>query len=216
VGRSPISRLIKVRVNDRFYYVKTYISGGKRLRRFIGRSRARAEWENLMFFGKLGIPTAKLVAYGQEMRWGIFMRGSLVTEELKETRDLAALAREQSPYLNDRNWVRQVGRQLADYTKRLHNKGFVHTDLKWRNLLVSHGDEPRLFFIDCPQGRKRVGYFFGRGVIKDLACLDRVAKNQLTRTERLWFFKAYCGHSKLSKADKKLIRKVLSFFSGRE
>jgi tRNA A-37 threonylcarbamoyl transferase component Bud32 len=216
VTHSPISRLIKVKIEDRFYYVKLYTGGGKRLRRYVGRSRVRGEWENLLFFMKLGIPTANLVAYGHELRWGLFKRGALITEALPDTTEMAGLAREDSPLLKNRAWIRQVARQTADFTRRLHDKGFIHNDLKWRNILVTCGEKPRVFFIDCPLGKTLFGLKWRRGIAKDLACLDKVAKQSLSRTTRLWFYKIYSGHEKLTKVDKLTIRKVLAFFNGRE
>ncbi len=53
-------------------------------------------------------------------------------------------------------------------------------------------------------------------IIKDLACLDKVAKYQLPRSVRLRFFLQYRGHSKLTPADKKMLRRILGFFAGRE
>ncbi len=216
VTRSPDSHVIKVRIEDRFYYVKRYSRGGKRLRRFIGRSRVRAEWENLSFFSQLGIPIPRIVAYGQELRWGLFRRGALITEELENTIDMAALAKSHSPLLKNKNWFAQASRQIANFTKRLHDNRFIHYDLKWRNILVTKGIPPQVFLIDCPLGRKWSGPILQRGIIKDLACLDKVAKNYLSRTARLRFFMSYRDHSKLTKVDKLLINKVLVFFSGRE
>ena len=216
ITSSPISRVIKVASGGRFFYVKTYSRGGKRLRRFLGRSRARAEWENLLFFEQIGIPTPNIVAYGQKTWYGIIKHGALITEELPNTIDMAAMAQEQSPLLKDRRWVKQVAIQLADFTKRLHDSGFVHVDLKWRNILVTRGEKPRLFFIDCPLGHKSFGFRLRRGIIKDLACLDKIAKLHISRSDRLFFSKSYNDRNKLDKADKRQIKKVLSFFSGRQ
>ena len=60
-----MSRLVRYRDGDDYYYIKTYTSRGRWLRRFIGRSRTRAEWENVQAFVAMGIPTADLVAYGE-------------------------------------------------------------------------------------------------------------------------------------------------------
>jgi len=215
-SRGPIGRVTKTKVADRFYFIKRYGRGGSRLRRYIGKSRLRSEWENLLFFSHLDIPTAEIVAYGQKYRWGLFYRGALITEELKDTIDLAALAKNKSPLLKNRDWVRQVIQQVADFTKRLHDKGFIHYDLKWRNILVNNERKPQVFFIDCPVGKKCFGPMLRRGIIKDLACLDKIAKYQMSRTDRLRFYKAYSGHNRLTRRDKRLIKKVLVFFSGRE
>ncbi|MNF03998.1 hypothetical protein D3C80_2034180 [compost metagenome] len=64
------------------YYVKRYWAAGKGLRRWLGRSRVKAEWQNLKYFTQWGIPTAPVVGWGQERRAGAFHRGALITREL--------------------------------------------------------------------------------------------------------------------------------------
>ena len=53
-------------------------------------------------------------------------------------------------------------------------------------------------------------------IVKDLACLDKVAKYNLTRTQRLRFYLDYAQQNRLSTMDKQRIRRILGFFSGRE
>lgn len=211
-----ISRVIRVQLEDTRYFVKMYWGAGKKLRRYIGRTRIRGEWENLKYFQQAGVATAPIVAYGQEYDRGVFKRGALITEELKGTEDLANLAADDSPLLRDRAWVRSVADQVADFARRLHELGFVHTDMKWRNIMVTPEADPKVFFIDCPSGREIPGPLLARGVIKDLACLDKVAKYALTSTDRMYFYKRYAQVGKLAAADKDRIRRILKFFEGRE
>jgi len=65
-------------------------------------------------------------------------------------------------------------------------------------------------------GRFWWGSFLRYRIVKDLACLDKVAKYCLTHTQRLRFYLTYAGHSRLNKADKQRIRRVIDFFRGRE
>jgi hypothetical protein len=53
-------------------------------------------------------------------------------------------------------------------------------------------------------------------MIKDLACLDKVAKYHLSRTQRLRFYLQYRGRERLSTADKRRVRGIVKFFEGRE
>jgi hypothetical protein len=53
-------------------------------------------------------------------------------------------------------------------------------------------------------------------IVKDLACLDKLAKYHLSRTQRLRFYLDYAQKKRLDDADKRRIRKVLRFFEGRE
>jgi len=210
----PLSEVLRIEHAGIRYYVKRYWGAGKGLRRWIGRPRVKAEWQNLKSFSKWGIPTAPLVGWGLERRCGLFHRGALITRELERTADMAALALRDDPRLDDAAWVDGVSRQLARATRAMHDHHFAHNDLKWRNLLVN--DEGELFLIDCPTGAFWFGPFLRRRITKDLACLDKVAKYQLSRTQRLRFYLQYRGRQRLNVADKRRIRQIIGFFEGRE
>lgn len=210
----PLSEVIRIERQGVRYYVKRYWGGGKGLRRYIGRPRVKAEWQNLKYFAKWGVPTAPIVAFGLERQFGRFVRGALITRELSNSEDLGLLANNDDPRLQDPRWVDTVSRQLARATRILHEHHFTHNDLKWRNLLVN--DRVELFLIDCPTGTFWWGPLLRYRIIKDLACLDKVAKYKLSRTQRLRFYLQYRGRSGLSVADKQRIRRVVGFFEGRE
>ncbi len=212
--RDPLSEVIRVEVDGVRYYVKRYWGAGKGVRRYLGRPRVKAEWQNLKHFARWGIPTATVVGWGLERSGGAFLRGALITRELPNTHDLAWLANNHDPRLRDRRWVDGVSRQLAAATRILHDHSFAHNDLKWRNLLVD--DRGELFFIDCPGGTFWRGALLRRRIVKDLACLDKVAKYALSRTQRLHFYLRYAGVTRLGTSDKQRIRQVLTYFEGRE
>lgn len=214
ITRDPLSEVIRVERAGVRYYVKRYWGAGKGLRRYVGRPRVKAEWQNLKHFDKWGIATAVIVAYGLERKLGAFVRGALITRELQGTEDLAALALRNDPRLADRQWVAAISQQLAQATRTLHDQHFTHNDLKWRNLLVNA--QAQLFFIDCPSGSFWWGPVLSYRIVKDLACLDKVAKLQLSRTQRLRFYLQYCRRARLNSADKKRVGKILDFFEGRE
>jgi hypothetical protein len=212
--KDPLSEVIRVEREGVRYYVKRYWAAGKGLRRLVGRPRVKAEWQNLKYFAKWGIPTASIVAFGLERQFGCFMRGALITRELDNTEDLALLAKRDDPRLCDRGWVDVVSRQLARATRTLHDRHFAHNDLKWRNLLVN--DKAELFFIDCPTGSLWWGPLLRYRIVKDLACLDKVAKYKLSRSQRLRFYLQYVDRQQLNIGDKRRIRGIVNFFEGRE
>lgn len=214
VSRDKISMVRKVSVNNVIYYVKIYWRNGNGARKYLGRGRLQGEWENLCFFSSLGINTPRIVAYGQTFKNGIFVHGVLVTEEVEFSQDLLTLTKDNPRLLHDRDWLKVVMQQVADYTRRLHDCGFVHWDLKWRNILVSYDyiKQPKVYFFDCPLGKKRVGWFSKRGAIKDIACLDKVAQKVLSRTSRLRFYLYYAKNCSLSGEHKRKINKIINFF----
>ena len=84
------------------------------------------------------------------------------------------------------------------------------------DLLVDEADTPRLYLIDCPSGEFWWGPFLRYRIVKDLACLDKVAKYHLSRTQRLRFYLDYAQKTRLDASDKKRLRHILRFFAGRE
>ncbi len=214
ITHDPLSDVIRIELDGLGYYVKRYHGAGKGIRRFIGRPRVKAEWQNLKYFAAWGVPTAPIAAYGLERKVGAFARGALITQEIIGTVDMSRLAASGDARLRDRGWVDDVSRQLARATRTLHDHHFTHNDLKWRNLLVD--EERRLFFIDCPTGAFWWGPFLRYRIIKDLACLDKVAKYHLSRTQRLRFYLQYRRRDRLSDSDKRRIVQIVRYFEGRE
>jgi len=214
ITQDPLSNVIRVERDGVRFYVKRYHGAGKGLRRFVGRPRVKAEWQNLKLFAKWGIPTAEIVAFGLERRGGSFVRGAMITRELPDTENLWMLAYLKDPRLRDRAWVDHISRQLARSTRLMHEHRFTHNDLKWRNLLVN--DQGELFFIDCPTGAFWFGPPLRYRIIKDLACLDKLGKVELSRSQRLRFYLQYRDKPRLERDDKRQIARVLAFFRGRE
>lgn len=215
ITRDSESELIRVERSGVQYYVKRYRSNGTAWRAWLPRPRVMAEWQNLQHFADWGIPTAEVVAYGMERKsFGRFGRGAMITRELPDTEDLAMLACRQDARLKDAGWVKRVSRRIADFTRVMHEHRFVHNDLKWRNILVD-GQE-HAFLIDCPTGGFWWGPLLQYRIIKDLACLDKVGKYQLSRCQRLRFYLHYVQRDRLTVTDKKRIAKIVHFFAGRE
>ena len=215
VALDSMTRTLRVEVNGLNYYVKRYSGLGKKpLRRWLSTPRVQMEWENLRHFAHWGIPTARITGFGQETEAGRFLRGALITHEIPDTIDLARLARSGDLRMKSRRWWDGISRQVADITRGLHARRFVHGDLKWRNLLVDKSDHVHL--IDCPSGSFWWPPFLEYRIIKDLACLDKLASRHLSRTQRLRFYLDYAHGKRLDSADKRRIRKVVAFFVGRD
>ena len=214
ITRDPLSDVIRVERAGVRYYVKRYHSAGKGLRRYLGRPRVKAEWQNLRLFAQWGIPTAQIVAWGLTRQAGAFVRGALITRELVGAENLWVLDYLQDPRMRDPLWINALSLQLARATRCMHMHSFAHNDLKWRNLLVN--EQAELFLIDCPTGSFWWGPFLRYRIVKDLACLDKVAVRVLSRSQRLRFYLQYLGRERLEAADKQQVRRIVKFFEGRE
>lgn len=217
LGHDPLSNVLRLDDGNVAYYVKRYHRAAKNpLRRWLGIPRVVREWRNLLLFERWQIRTAELVAYGQERRFGGFVRGALVTLGIPATSDLAELALTGDPRLHNRHWVAAISRQLAQFTRSMHRQGFTHNDLKWRNILVDNQMPPCIYLIDCPNGAFWAGPQLSTRIVKDLACLDKVARHCLSATQRLRFYLDYAQCTRLGTADKNRIRAIVHYFKGRE
>jgi tRNA A-37 threonylcarbamoyl transferase component Bud32 len=217
ICKSPLSQVYKITIDNKNYYLKKYNISRKLFQRYLGQSKVQSEWENLFWFKALGIPAATIVAYGQEKKGWITHRGILITEELVNTLDLMKISQQLPQLLLQKEWVKQVSHQVAEVARIMHANQFAHNDFKWRNIMVDiKSDFPQIYLIDCPSGMKWYPPFLEYRIIKDLACLDKKAKYILSKKQRLSFYKDYAQCHKLSRKDKKRIRKILSFFHNRE
>jgi tRNA A-37 threonylcarbamoyl transferase component Bud32 len=194
---------------DKTYFIKRYTSAGKGLRAHLGRSRVRAEWENLQFFWHLNIPCPKLISYGEERSLlNGYIAGAYVMQALPNVVPLNSV--EQYPALiQDRDWRFELIYQTARYLKTLHEEGFIHGDLYWRNILVSLQDKPIVYLIDCPMGKFYFGPQLSYQKIRDLACLAKGTHQYFSRTDLLRFFLAYRGHERLTDADKVMLNRMM-------
>ena len=211
-----MSDVIYVQSEQDGYYIKRYTSAGKGVRRWLGRPRLHGEWENLQYFEYWGVPAAEVIAFGSERDGLFFKRGAVITAELPNTEDLAELAKNNDPRLNDPAWVTSISKQIAHCARVMHSQRFAHGDFKWRNILVGQNNPPDVFLIDCPDGKFWIPPFLQYRKNKDIACLDKVAKKVLSRTQRLRFYLDYIGQQRLTKKDKRHLRHILRFFKGRE
>jgi RIO-like serine/threonine protein kinase len=223
---SPLCTVYKLPMSGKNYYIKKYTvplynrkfkTFVKKVQMLLGQSKAKSEWENLVWFHQQNIPAAKVVAYGRETRAWVSKKAVLITEELIDTTDLVEISENLPEKIQDRIWFKNVSHQVAQITRSLHQKNFIHNDLKWRNIMVDiKADFPKLFLIDCPSGQKFYWPFLQYRIIKDLACLDKRAKYNISNTQRLAFYKDYSQCKKLTAQHKKQIHKILKFFHNRE
>lgn len=179
-------------------------------------SKAWREFDNYVLFERLGIPCVQRVACGEVRDWFGRLRAAFiltVAVPAAVTLEAHMLQLRRSPPEASRAERAALFRQLAAMTRRLHEAGFFHNDLYWRNVLVTHGPDgsPALWWIDCPRGG-RLGWLAGRRrQIKDLAALDLSAAELCARTERLRFLEDYLSLDKLDARARQLAREILEY-----
>jgi hypothetical protein len=199
-------------------FLKQYCYPGPSGRFWLRASKARREFESYAVFEQLGVRCAQRIACGESRDWlGRLRHAFILTRAVPNAGTLleylgrpGSTGGEACP-----PEIRQVlRRQLAAMTRRIHEAGFFHNDLYWRNVLVevAPAQPPQLCWIDCPRGSfARWSTSRQRRRIKDLAALDRSAVELCSRAERLRFMKDYLGQPKLDASQKKLIREIVNY-----
>ena len=186
---------------------------------FIGRrSKARCEYENYAVFKRLGIPAPERVAIGEERDiLGRLLRTFIVTRAVPNAMTLTEFVEKHCPHrrtLEMRKLRFAICRRLAELTRRMHDAGFFHRDLVWRNVLVTWlpPSPPELWWIDCPRGRFTHRTFL-RGIrrLRDLASLGKSAVRWCTAGERIHFMRIYLGKDHLDSEAKALILREMEY-----
>lgn len=190
ITQDSISILKRAIVDNKTYYIKHYTAAGKRWQRFFGKSRGRTEYENLLYFTHLGIPTLTVAQFFEKRFHMLAKQTVIITAERENTADLLSIARSQSSHWQEASWRRQVLEQVAQYARKLHQQGFSHWDLHWRNILISLTEQPVVYFMDCPKGKK---HYLRRQycIQRDLRCFARHMKDHLTQEEINYFHHCY-------------------------
>jgi hypothetical protein len=178
---------------------------------FFRRSKVKREYCFLHQLQVSGVAAAIPVAYGEQRAARWLRRSFLITEEIPEPLPLDQFITRTLPGLPEpdrRRAHRALIKHLAAWLRGFHDKGFVHHDLYWRNLVLSRGCWDRVTVIDAPKGRRWWPGEQMRCRAQDLATLDAPAPLYFRRTERLRFLLCYLGEPRLSPRAKSLARAV--------
>lgn len=213
-SRTTESVFIPCMGNDTGFFVKrySYPTWKKRVRgtfrgTFFGIHRGEAEAHALNAMRGLGIAGVRPVAYGSQ-RIGRFLAACfLITEAVPHSENLTSYVQRvlRGEYELTLKQRRQHIRQLASQIAHMHEQGFAHGRLFWRNILIRRtpdGDAD-YFFLDSepPKGLERIGRG-GRWWLWEIAKLATSALPFTSLADRLYFLKCYLGklpkHSELS------------------
>lgn len=161
-------------------------------------SDARQELKNIRAIVKLGIPTMKPAAWGEERKRFLRRRSFLVTESLGNLERLEnyVTRRFAKPLSQkEREEKRRLIVAVAQMACRLHDAGLFHHDFYCGHILVkeNRGADPTLYLIDLQRVRPHT-WRQRRWRTKDLSALDYTADpHAISRSDRLRFFWAYLG-----------------------
>lgn len=175
------------------------------------RSLSSCELEPTLYLSAASINVPAVVAFGWQ--WGtVFERRSfIITRAIPHAESLERklplyVTDPQTPH--DRSLCKDFFTRLAAFIRKFHNTGYRHRDLYLSHIFSD--DAAEFHLIDLARAfQPRV--FAERFRTKDIAQLHYSAPAQyFSNTDRLRFYLAYIGHTRLTKDDKRFIRKVIT------
>lgn len=180
---------------------------------FLGRHRAQVESGLLTAMRLRGVPAVRPVACGARRRGHFVTASILITEETPGACNLTCFAcdlKDGRRQLAPRE-RQAAARKLAREVAILHDSGFAHGQLFWRNILVrsNPAEGHDFFFLDPrPLRTKQYTYRGARMTRDELAQLMVSSMAFTTRSERLRFLRNYLGEKRLTPGGKALAREV--------
>lgn len=181
---------------------------------FFKASRARSEYRALTAMRRLGIHAVRPIAFG-ERRVLHFVRSCfLITEAVPEAMSLVSFIR---TFANHEDAARtrrarlEILTSLARQVRHMHEMGFVHRDLFWRNVLIRPLPDDRFefYFLDATVGRRiRIPQRRQDSIVHDIAALGVLAPRFCSKSDQMRFLLEYLGADRLEPEDRRWLRHV--------
>ena len=205
-GRQETFTVFTLDVDDGFrVYLKRFRPSRPSAWFIVRRSRQRREAESAQILARLGVPTAEVVAAGEQRTCGCVSEAFVATKEITDARPLPEVLQT----LETRADRLALVGNLAAIVRRMHDGDYVDHDLYFRNVLVRGAAAGRceLYIIDSPRGG-RPWCCLRRKKLRDLATLNRDARGVVSRTDRVRFIMTYLGKDRLDRGDRDLCRRI--------
>ncbi len=181
---------------------------------FFKASRARNEYRTLLLMRQLGIHAVRPIAFG-ERRVAHFLRSCfLITEAVPDAMSLSSFIRAFSHRCHGPKAIRvrrEILTSLARQIRRMHESGFVHRDLFWRNVLIRSLPDGlfEFHFLDASVGKRiRMQQWRQDSIVRDIAAMGVLAPEFCTKAEQLRFLQAYLETDRLRTEDRRWLREV--------
>lgn len=180
---------------------------------FFRNSRARNEYRTLMLMRKLGIQAVRPVAYGERRVFHFVRSCFLITETVPAAMSLATFIRNYSHHRATplaRQARLEILTSLARQVRHMHEAGFVHRDLFWRNVLIRPLPDNRFefYFLDASVGKRIRFAPRQESIVRDIAAMSALAPEFCSKADQLRFLLEYLNTEKLTREDRAWIRRV--------
>ncbi len=181
---------------------------------FLKANRAKSEFRALRQMRQLGIQAVRPIAYGERRIAGFVRSCFLITESVPDAMPLSSFIKTFSDCANSE--ASRLGRweiltSLAAQVRHMHEAGFVHRDLFWRNVLIRvlPGDRFEFYFLDASVGKRiRLQQRRQDSIVRDIAAMGVLAPHFCSKADQLRFLLTYLDKKKLDPRNRDWLRRV--------
>ena len=177
-------------------------------------SRAHSEFRTLRVMRRLGIQAVRPIAYG-EHRVGHFVRSCfLITEAVPDAMPLSTFIKTFSTRRDTLHAVRarrEILSALARQVRQMHEAGFIHRDLFWRNVLIRclPDDQFEFYFLDASAGKHiRLPQRRHDNIVRDIAAMGALAPEFCSKADQMRFLLEYLDTERLDTDNRRWLREV--------
>ncbi len=175
------------------------------------RSEAFHEFDAIVKLTEAGINTPKVISYGEQRNALFETRSFIITEKIPDAESLERKLPDcfDGPAINEklkqrRNFIVQA----ATFIRKFHETNHRHRDLYLSHIF--YGESGKFYLIDLARVFRPI-LTRRRFQIKDIAQVYYSAPGKhFSKTDRMRFYMAYSGQSRLRRKDKAFIRKVIN------
>jgi Lipopolysaccharide kinase (Kdo/WaaP) family len=195
---------------DLFLKIYHPTKGSSAWKNLLRRSKALQAWRQGVALTGAGFNTPVTLAAGERRRLGMLRRGFVLTQKVAG-QGAPVFLRELIETSSDKIWLKakRAGlRQLAALIRRLHESGFVHGDLVATNIFIDRStDDIMSFYLMDNDRTRRYPRWLPQSLWKrNLVQLNRLPLPGITLQDRMRFYCAYLGRSKLTAVERNLTR----------
>ena len=161
---------------------------------------ARNEWNAILDFHEIGLPTMTPVAFGESGTDSF-----LITESLENCDKLSDVLANSKMVPKIHSAHRQISVNVANLARTMHGAGLHHQDFYLGHLMQSQKTPETIYIIDLGRVQKQKP-LSQRWIVKDLAQLNFSA-SAIPLFERLRFLRDYLGRP-LTEKDRPLMARI--------
>jgi len=182
---------------------------------FFSKSRARTEYDTLRRMRQLHVPAVRPIAYGERRFLHFVTNCFLITEAVPQSTSLVSFAVGAEENSNGRalspSERHALIRSLAQQVRLMHDSGFAHGRLFWRNVILRRFPDGlfEFHFLDAAPGKRIWRKHHDQpDVTDDISALRTIAPRFCTRTDMCRFAKTYLDTQKLSRQHAEWLKRI--------